>query len=108
MVSVSYTGTIFSVLLCYNLSDKFSRKQFVLGCTIFYVFAWTCIMFTSSMAVIIVCFFLYGIACSMLYIVCNIYIGEVANPKNRELIGASYNFATAIGIQVDGASSTTS
>jgi len=61
------------------------------------------------MVVIIVCFFLYGIACSMLYIVCNIYIGEVANPKNRELIGASYNFATAIGIQVDGgASSTTS
>ncbi|XKL62785.1 hypothetical protein PGB90_002618 [Kerria lacca] len=37
----------------------------------------------------------------MLVIICNIYIGEITTPKNREMIGVSYGLATAIGTEIE-------
>ncbi len=101
MVSISYTGTIISVIVCYTVTSKVSRKQILLACTLIYAITWLLILTTSSINIIIYCFFAYGISASMLVIINMIYIGEIASPKNRELIGASYAVATCIGIEVE-------
>ncbi len=101
MVSVSYTGTIISVVVCYTIASKVSRKQVLLACTFIYAITWLLVLTTSSITIIIYCFFAYGVSASMLVIINMIYIGEIASPKNRELIGVSYGVATCVGIEVE-------
>lgn len=47
------------------------------------------------------CFWLYGIASGTQYILSYAYIGEIASPKNREMLGLSYGLATAVGTQLE-------
>ncbi|KAK7574040.1 hypothetical protein V9T40_011231 [Parthenolecanium corni] len=101
ITSISFTSSIFSVLLFYCASSRFGRKQFLLCIASFYVIVWALILCTSSMMVILICFWLYGIASSTQYIIGYTYIGEVSNPRNRELLGATYCIATAVGTEVE-------
>lgn len=64
---------------------------------ILYVIIWTTILLSTSMVVIIGCFWVYGITSAIHCIISYAYIGEVTSPKNRELIGVVYNAASAIG-----------
>lgn len=101
MTSASYTSSIISVILCYNVGGKFGRKTFLRCVAILYMILWATIFFTSSMMVIIICFGMYGIASSTQYIISYAYIGEVASPKNREIIGVVYNMASTIGLLLE-------
>lgn len=101
MTSASFTSSIIAVILCYNVSGKFGRRKFLRCVVILYIILWTTILFTSSMSVIIICFGLYGIASATQYIISYAYIGEVTNPKNREIIGVAYNAASTLGILVE-------
>ncbi|KAK7580744.1 hypothetical protein V9T40_001373 [Parthenolecanium corni] len=101
MASISFTASIFSVLLCFFMGDKVGRRTFLVGVAVYYIIAWALILFTSSATIIIVCFCLYGIASGTQYTICHVYVGEITSPKNRELIGTSYGLATAIGVEVE-------
>lgn len=68
---------------------------------LYYIIAWALILFTSSATIIIVCFWLYGIASGTHYIIGYVYVGEITSPRNRELIGTSYGLATAIGAEIE-------
>ncbi len=101
MVSISYAGTIISMIVSYTVASKVSRKLMLLACILIYAITWLLILTTSSITIIIYCFFAYGVSASMLVIINFSYIGEIASPKNRELIGVSYGVATYIGIEVE-------
>lgn len=62
MASISYTSSVFSVLLCFFAGDKAGRRTFLVGVVVYYALAWALILATSSAAAIIACFWLYGVA----------------------------------------------
>lgn len=99
--SISFTSSTFSVVLFYCASSRFGRRQFLLCIASFYVIVWILILFTSSVTVVMICFWLYGIASGTQYIIGYAYIGEVSSPRNRELLGTTYGVATAIGTEVE-------
>lgn len=101
MASISYTSSIFSVVLCFFVGDKIGRRTFLVGVALYYIIAWVLILCTSSATIIIVCFWLYGIASGTQYIIGHVYVGEITSPRNRELIGTSYSLATAIGSEIE-------
>lgn len=101
MASISYTGTLISVIICYTLAGKVSPKVFIFGCTSTFAISWLLILTTSSIIVVIVCLFFYGVAASMLVITGQLYFAEIASPKNREILSILYFVATALGIQCE-------
>lgn len=101
MTSISFTSSIFAVILCYYTAGKVSHRRFLIGVASYYLIAWSVILYTSSVNVILLCFWLYGIASGTQYIISYAYIGEIASPKNREMLGLSYGLATAVGAQVE-------
>lgn len=101
MSSVSFTSSIFAVLLCCRITDKYSHRQVLIFVAIFYTIAWTLILFTKSMKVIIICFWFYGIASGTQLVISYSYISEVSNPKNRELLGTAYHLSATLGIQAE-------
>lgn len=101
IASVSYTGTLISVVISFTLGQRVSRRLFLFGCTLVFATAWLLILITSSVAVIIGCLFVYGVAASMMLIIGFVYFSEIASPKNRETLGLLYGLAGAVGVQVE-------
>lgn len=101
LASISFAGSIFSVLLCSYLSNRISRKMFLTFGTVFYILIWVQIVFTSSINEILVCVFLCGVVSSVQFTICSMYIGEMTNPRNREIICTFFHLAIAVGIQVE-------
>ncbi|KAK7574039.1 hypothetical protein V9T40_011230 [Parthenolecanium corni] len=101
MTSISFTSSIFAVILCLKIGDRFSHRQILTCIDAFYVIVWTLILFTSSIRIIIICFFLYGIASGLQYIIMCAYIGEITDPQNREVLGLTIYLAGGIGTEVE-------
>jgi SP family galactose:H+ symporter-like MFS transporter len=101
MASISYTGTLISVILCFSLTNKVSWKTFIMGSALAFTLSWFLILVTSSMKVIIGCLFLYGVAASILVITAHIYFAEIATPVNRGCLILVYFLATDFGIQLE-------
>lgn len=97
MGSVSYTGTVISVIICFLIGDKIGRKVFIASSAVTYLFIWSIFLLTSSSLVIIIGLVFYGISSGMTIIIGSIYIGEVASPQNREVFGIFTIFATVLG-----------
>lgn len=89
------------MLVCIAIGDRFSHRQILTCIVAFYVLVWSLILFTSSIGVIIFCFWLYGIASGLQYIVMCAYIGEVTDPRNREILGLAIYLAGAIGTELE-------
>lgn len=106
MASISYTGTLISVILCFTLSNRISLKKFIIGSTVTFTLAWVFILVTSSIKIVIACLFFYGVAASILVITAHIYFAEIASPSNRVFLIMLYFLTTSLGIQVEYAMST--
>lgn len=101
ITSISHTSSIFAVLLCYFIGGKVSHRWILRGITTYYLIAWTVILCTSSVHIIMVCFWLHGIASGTTHIMSYVYMGEVASPKNREVLCISFAVAMFAGIQLE-------
>lgn len=97
IASISFTGTIVSLIISYTIGSKVGRKTLLSGCALTFAVVWLLILITSSVLVIIVCFLFYGIAATLLLIIGTTYFGETASPRNREILGIFYCIATAAG-----------
>lgn len=101
MASISYTGTLISVILCFTLTNKVSLKKFIMSSAITFTLAWLLILLTSSVKIVIACLFFYGVASSILVITAHIYFAEIANPDTRAFLILLYFLTTSLGIQVE-------
>lgn len=101
MTSISFTSSIFAVLLCFQIGDKFSHRQILTCIVTFYVAVWILILLTSSIKMIIFYFWMYGIASGMQYIIVCAYIGEITDPQNREILGLTIYLAGGIGTEME-------
>lgn len=101
VASISFSGTFVSVCICYVLGNKVGRRKFLITCATIFTSAWLLILATNSVDVVIFCFFFYGIAASMVATIGNVYFGEIATPRNREVLGISYGLAGAIGTNIE-------
>lgn len=106
MASISSTGTLISVVLCFTLSNKVSWKVFITGSAVSFTLSWLLILVSSSPKIIVACFFVYGVAASILVITAHVYFTEVASPANRGCIILLYFLATDFGILVENLMST--
>lgn len=95
--SIPLPASIINVFICLWFVNNASRRFMVILPLAMQGLMWLILCFTRSVRVIMFCVFVKGLTDNFLVGIIPVYIGEIASPKNRELLGFTYGLMFTVG-----------
>ncbi|XP_075231909.1 facilitated trehalose transporter Tret1-like isoform X2 [Lycorma delicatula] len=76
-------GDIFTPIPAGFISDKFGRKPMIFSIVPLYIIGWCLLITTRSYTILILVRLILGMAMGIIYTICPLYLGEIAEPDIR-------------------------
>lgn len=93
-------GNLCGVIVSVNIFNKLSKKWSIALATVPIVLGWVGILIARSVVAIYVSRFLAGVGRNMVYVVVPMYIGEIADPKIRGMLGTFIYLMMNLGVLI--------
>nr|XP_023026777.1 facilitated trehalose transporter Tret1-like [Leptinotarsa decemlineata] len=96
--SILTIGALVSAIPVGYLADRFGRKVTIIGLAVSFLINWVIICFSSNLIMVLVARFFAGIGLGGICVVAPIYIGEMAEARNRGTFGSFFQLFLSCGI----------
>lgn len=97
MLTAPNSSTTILIIPCLLFGGNISRKKVLIGSSIIYVMMWFVLCVFRSVTMMYIGWYFLGLTFNFQAILGNIYIGEIASPKNREILSIISILTFSIG-----------
>ncbi|KAL1517465.1 hypothetical protein ABEB36_001228 [Hypothenemus hampei] len=97
MAVMPLLGAVIGAISAANIVDYFGRKKTIILTSLPFFFAWLMVAFATSALHLHIARFIAGVADGVTFTVVPMYIGEIAEPRVRGLLGSSCSVSWIFG-----------
>lgn len=97
MAIMPLLGAVIGALTAANIVDYLGRKKTIIFTAVPFFFAWIMVAFATSVIYLYLARFIAGVADGITFTVVPMYIGEIAHPTVRGLLGSSCSVSWILG-----------
>ncbi|ENN72263.1 hypothetical protein HUJ04_008746 [Dendroctonus ponderosae] len=97
MAVMPLLGAIVGALTAANIVDYFGRKKTIIFTAVPFFLAWIMVAFAKTVMYLYLARFIAGVADGVTFTVVPMYIGEIAEPRIRGLLGSSCSVSWILG-----------